>query len=66
MVTTTDYTTTIQNTGKYDVFISHSSKDYNIAKFLYEALGKRSIRCWEPYKHISGGAEWINELANRY
>ena len=43
---------------KYDVFISHSSKDVKWANAVCKTLERRQIRCWIAPRDIVPGTEW--------
>ena len=41
-----------------DVFISHSSKDKEIAEIICNSLEARGIKCWMAPRDIRGGDDW--------
>ncbi len=48
----------------YDVFISYSRKDSEMADKIYDALSKAGIKCFIDLEGISGGADFPNVLAD--
>lgn len=46
-----------------DVFISHSSKDKEIANLICEALESNGIKCWIAPRDIEPGADWSARIA---
>ena len=48
---------------KYDVFISYSRKDSEIASSIYKALTDNGITCFMDLEGISGGADFPTVLA---
>jgi len=42
----------------YDVFVSHSSEDKNIANAIVFALEQEKIRCWIAPRDIAPGDDW--------
>ena len=48
----------------YDVFISYSRKDAEVADHIYEALEASGIRCFIDREGISGGADFPRVLAD--
>lgn len=48
----------------YDVFISHSSKDKDIAELICRVLESNGIRCWIAPRDISGGDDWSASITN--
>ena len=49
---------------KYDVFISYSSKDKNIADAITHGLEERGLRCWIAPRDIKPGKEYAAEIVN--
>jgi hypothetical protein len=47
---------------KYDVFISHSSKDHDEVTALVEYLEKNSISCFVSYRDIPKGSVWATVI----
>ena len=47
-----------------DVFISHSSKDREIADIVCNALEANGISCWIAPRDIPGGADWSAAIAD--
>jgi len=47
-----------------DVFLSHSSKDSDIAKKICTALESANIKCWIAPRDIMPGAEWAESIIN--
>lgn len=45
-----------------DVFISHSSKDTNIADAICSTLEMNNISCWIAPRDIRPGSEWAEEI----
>lgn len=48
----------------YDVFISHSSKDKDIAELICRVLESNGIRCWIAPRDITGGDDWSASITN--
>src|SRR3712207_1798339 len=46
----------------HDVFISHSSKDKNIADAVCATLERNGIRCWIAPRDILPGASWAKSI----
>ena len=44
--------------NKYDVFVSHSSKDRSIANTIVSTLEHKAIKCWIAPRNIEPGDEW--------
>ena len=51
-------------TEAYDVFISYSRKDSEVANQIYNALSGAGIKCFIDLEGISGGADFPNVLAD--
>lgn len=49
---------------KYDVFISHSSKDKAVADKLCEYLEQHDIKCWIAPRNVLGGMPYAREIFN--
>ena len=47
---------------KYDVFISHSSKDKNVANQLCEYLEKNGINCWIAPRNVTAGLPYARAI----
>lgn len=47
---------------KYDVFISHSSKDHEEVVSLVEYLEKNNISCFVSYRDIPKGSVWATVI----
>lgn len=47
---------------KYDVFISHSSKDADVAKQLCEYLEKNGIQCWIAPRDVTAGMPYSRAI----
>lgn len=47
-----------------DVFISHSSKDKEIANKMCEALEARGLKCWIAPRDITPGSEWAVAISD--
>ncbi|MFM8325092.1 MAG: toll/interleukin-1 receptor domain-containing protein, partial [Pirellulaceae bacterium] len=45
-----------------DVFISHSSRDKEVAKELVAALERQGIRCWIDHRNLTPGIRWDGQL----
>jgi hypothetical protein len=48
---------------RYDVFISYSSIDQEVADDLFRTLEGAGINCWMARSHISAGSVWGKEIA---
>lgn len=46
----------------FDVFISHSSADANIAFALCEFLEKNDLKCWIAPRNVNGGKRYSEEI----
>ena len=46
------------NPKYYDVFVSYSTKDKNVADSIVVSLEKSNIRCWYAPRDIKPGADW--------
>ena len=46
----------------HDVFISHSSKDHEIAEKMCSVLEERGLKCWIAPRDIVPGASWGGEI----
>lgn len=51
------------NESKSDVFISYSSKQYDIAIKIYRLLTENSIRCWMAPQSIPAGSQYYLEIS---
>jgi hypothetical protein len=49
---------------EYDIFISHSSEDKNIASNICHYLEEREIRCWIAPRDVQGGMEYAEAIIN--
>ena len=47
-----------------DVFISHSSKDKEIAEKMCEALEAKGLKCWMAPRDIMPGSEWAVAISD--
>lgn len=47
----------------FDVFISHSHKDSNVANAMCHKLEESNIRCWIAPRDIPPGATWADEIS---
>jgi|GEM_PF-4185058 len=47
----------------YDVFISHSSKDKNIAYSIVAGLENHNIRCFIAPRDINPGEDWVSTIS---
>lgn len=45
-----------------DVFISHSSKDHDIAEHICDELEKKGLKCWFAPRDIKPGEEWAKAI----
>lgn len=45
-----------------DVFISHSSRDKDLAKELVSALERQGIYCWIDHRNLTPGIRWDGQL----
>lgn len=48
---------------KYDVFISYSWDDIDIAKKIYSALNNAGLKCCFDKETIPGGADFLKNTA---
>jgi hypothetical protein len=46
----------------HDVFISHSSKDKDIANTVCEKLEENDIKCWIAPRDIQPGDDWSTTI----
>lgn len=46
----------------FDVFISHSSKDYDIAEAICDYLESSGLKCWIAPRNVSGGRLYSEEI----
>lgn len=51
------------NINDFDVFISYSSSDINIAKAIHSIFEEKEIRCWMDKIDIPLGEEWDDYIA---
>lgn len=47
---------------KYDVFVSHSSKDKTTADAIVHYLEERKIRCWVAPRNIDPSVDWVASI----
>ena len=47
-----------------DVFISHSTKDANIANYIVNSLEQRGLKCWIAPRDIPAGADWATAITS--
>ena len=52
----------LSNERKNDVFISYSSKQYDIAMRIYTYLTENSIKCWMAPQSIPAGSQYYLEI----
>lgn len=52
----------VSNQGKWDVFLSHSSKDHLTTKAVCHYLESQGIRCWMAPLDIPEGDLWSNAI----
>lgn len=45
------------------IFISHSSKDHEVASKICEALEENGLRCWIAPRDIPYGTQWAGEIS---
>lgn len=45
------------------IFISHSSKDHEVAKGICDALEENGLRCWIAPRDIPYGTQWAGEIS---
>ena len=45
------------------IFISHSSKDHEVAKGICDALEENGHRCWIAPRDIPYGTQWAGEIS---
>ncbi len=50
--------------SKYDVFISYSKKDNDVASEIRDSLSGRQIKCFMAEKDIASGMVWEEEILN--
>ncbi|MFZ2096525.1 MAG: toll/interleukin-1 receptor domain-containing protein [Anaerolineales bacterium] len=48
----------------YDIFISYSSEDKNVADAVVAALENRGIRCWYAPRDIEAGTDWGDSITH--
>jgi hypothetical protein len=48
---------------RFDIFISHSTKDKAIADAVCAALERNALQCWIAPRNIPGSSDWPKELA---
>lgn len=48
----------------YDVFVSYSTKDKNVADAVVATLEKNNIRCWYAPRDIKPGSDWGKAVAD--
>ena len=48
----------------YQVFISHASTDFKVAKSIYSALQAKDIQVWFAPKDIQPGEEWSQKISD--
>lgn len=46
-----------------DIFISHSSKDKDIANYICAQLEKAGYKCWIAPRDIVAGSDWAASIA---
>jgi len=49
---------------KYDVFISHSSKDFEVAQNLCKYLENNGIKCWIAPRDVTAGMSYARAILN--
>ena len=49
--------------GKYQVFVSHSSKNQDEAEAVRTALEGAGVPCWLSYRDIPSGGDWAKNIA---
>ena len=52
------------NEAKFDVFLSHNSKDKPVVIELGEALKERGVKVWLDVWELAPGSLWQDELEN--
>jgi len=48
----------VERVKKYDVFVSHSSRDKNVADAIVANLESSTVKCWIAPRDIPAGADW--------
>jgi predicted DNA-binding protein (MmcQ/YjbR family) len=48
----------------YDVFISHSSGNKQVANAICHALEQNGVKCWIAPRDITPGVKWGGEIVN--
>ena len=48
----------------YQVFISYSSHDVDVAKSVRDALEQEGLRCWMAPRDLTGGAHWAEGIVD--
>jgi len=48
--------------GSYDIFISYSSKNKNVADAIVADLEQHGIKCWYAPRDIMPGQEWVSAI----
>ena len=51
-----------EKTGNYEVFISYSTKNKNVADAVVANFEKNGIRCWYAPRDILPGQEWVSAI----
>ena len=60
--TTSDLDHDESSTKKYDLFLSHSSKDTEIANKVLDFLESKNIKCWMAPIDITPGRKWAEGI----
>ncbi|MCR5828724.1 MAG: toll/interleukin-1 receptor domain-containing protein [Lachnospiraceae bacterium] len=50
--------------GTYDVFVSYSSKDKNVADAIVADFEQHGIRCWYAPRDIMPGTSWVSAITD--
>lgn len=52
----------VSNEGRWDVFLSHSSKDHLVTKAVCHYLEQQGVRCWMAPRDIPTGDLWSHAI----
>ncbi len=54
----------MQEKGTYDVFVSYSSKNKNVADAIVADFEQHGIRCWYAPRDIMPGTSWVSAITD--
>ena len=54
----------VSEKGKYDVFVSYSSKNKNVADAIVADFEQHGIRCWYAPRDIMPGTSWVSAITD--